>query len=236
MATTELLSASPERHCGYARFLMPRRRFLFSQPNRFVAGTIGTPGNRTFFLQARDGARIVAVSLEKIQVAVLAARLTDLLEELEKRGIDDAREIPDAVGDTGALDEPLNEVFRAGTLALGWDTADELILVEARELTDEDEDEDEDEEGADLANLSSLDDDSDEDLEDEDPEYDDPHDDAAEDGPDIFRIRLEPVAARQFVARALRVLAAGRPPCPLCGQALDPQGHLCPRRNGHLLN
>ena len=209
---------------------MPRRRFLFDQPDRFIAGTIGTPGSRTFFLQARDGARTVAVSLEKVQVAVLAARLTDLLEELDQRGIEGAGEIPDAVGDTGPLDEPLNEVFRAGTLALGWDTADELILIEARELTEEDQ---EDDAGDDL---SGVDDDDDEDAGDDDDEPVDPHDDAAEDGPDIFRIRFEPAAARQFVARAMRVLAAGRPPCPLCGQPLDPQGHLCPRRNGHLLN
>ena len=29
------------------------------------------------------------------------------------------------------------------------------------------------------------------------------------------------------------VVAAGRPPCPLCGQPLDPQGHVCVRLNGH---
>jgi uncharacterized repeat protein (TIGR03847 family) len=206
---------------------MLRRRYLFDQPNRFIAGTIGTPGSRTFFLQARDGARTVAVSLEKIQVAVLAARLNDLLEELDKRGIDGAGEIPDAVGDTGSLDEPLNEVFRAGTLALGWDTEDELILLEAREITELDEEDD----------PADLDDEEDDDDESEfDLTLDDPDDAAAEDGPDIFQIRFSAADARQFVARALRVLAAGRPPCPLCGQPLDPQGHLCPRRNGHLLN
>ena len=51
-----------------------------------------------------------------------------------------------------------------------------------------------------------------------------------------MRVRITALAARAFVGRALRVLAAGRPPCPLCGQPLDPQGHLCPRRNGHRLN
>lgn len=29
------------------------------------------------------------------------------------------------------------------------------------------------------------------------------------------------------------VVAAGRPPCPLCGEPLDPEGHVCPRSNGH---
>ena len=54
---------------------MPRRRYLFDPPERFVAGTVGRPGDRTFFLQARDGPRVVSVVLEKVQVAVLADRL-----------------------------------------------------------------------------------------------------------------------------------------------------------------
>ncbi len=60
--------------------------------------------------------------------------------------------------------------------------------------------------------------------------------DEDEEGPDLVRIRMSPLAARDFARRALRVVSAGRLPCPLCGQPLDPQGHLCPRRNGTLLN
>ena len=67
---------------------MPRRRYLFDPPERFVAGTVGQPGDRTFFLQARDGVRVVSVVLEKVQVAVLADRLGELLSELERRGIE----------------------------------------------------------------------------------------------------------------------------------------------------
>ncbi len=36
-----------------------------------------------------------------------------------------------------------------------------------------------------------------------------------------------------FRQQILRVVAAGRPPCPLCGGPLDPSGHVCPRQNGH---
>src|SRR5204862_6378849 len=50
---------------------------------------------------------------------------------------------------------------------------------------------------------------------------------------DRLRVRLTPSATRQFIERARRVVAAGRPPCPLCGQPLDPKGHLCPRHNGY---
>jgi uncharacterized repeat protein (TIGR03847 family) len=193
---------------------MPRRRHLFDTPDRFVAGTVGAPGNRTFFLQARSGSRIVSVALEKVQVAALAQRLGDLLEELERRGIEGAEDVPDLLGDTAALDEPINEAFRVGVLSIGWDTADELIVLEAREMTEADEDEEEGEAEEEEAFVADDD----------------------EDGPDLLRIRITPASAREFIVRALRVVAAGRPPCPLCGQPLDPQGHLCPRRNGHLLN
>jgi uncharacterized repeat protein (TIGR03847 family) len=185
---------------------MPRRRFIFESPDRFVTGTIGEPGQRTFFLQARDGGRVVSVALEKVQVAVLADRLGQLLLELERRGIAPELETGPAE-DTSPLDEPLNEAFRAGALTLGWDGEAERVLVEARaesedgEPIDPDEDEDED-----------------------------------EDGPDLLRVRMTATAARGFVERAVRVISSGRPPCPLCGQPLDPTGHLCPRRNGHYVN
>ena len=65
---------------GYSR-AMPRRRYIFDPPERFVAGTVGEPGERTFFLQARDGGRVVSVVLEKVQVAVLADRLNRLLDQ-----------------------------------------------------------------------------------------------------------------------------------------------------------
>ena len=185
---------------------MTRRRFVFDPPDRFVAGTIGMPGQRTFVLQAREGRRIVSVSLEKAQVAVLADRLGQLLEDLAEVGAADSADAP-AVQDTGPLDEPLNEAFRAGALTLGWDAGAERILIEARADTGE----------ADEAMAAMLDDED-------------------EDGPDLLRVRLTADAARAFVDRAVHVVNAGRPPCPLCGRPLDPQGHICPRGNGHYVH
>jgi len=193
---------------------MPRHRYIFDPPERFVAGTIGDPGNRTFFLQARDGGRVISVALEKVQVAVLAERLGDLLGELGRRGVPHGvpeevlPEVDTGVDDDAApLDEPLVEAFRAGSLTLGWDPDAERVLLEARA--------------------------QDEDGEAIDPDEDDDED---EDGPDLLRVRLTAEAARSFVARAARIVAGGRPPCPLCGAPLDPRGHICPRRNGHYVN
>ncbi len=185
---------------------MPPRRYLFDPPERFVAGTVGQPGDRTFFLQARDGARIVSIVLEKVQVAVLADRLRDLLAELERRGVASANADPTAIvpDDTGPLDEPINEAFRAGMLTLGWDGEDERILVEAHAQSE--------------------------------GEADAEPDDDEMDELDLLRVRITADTARSFVVRAARIVASGRPPCPLCGAPLDPQGHICPRRNGHLVN
>src|SRR5689334_11772834 len=117
---------------------MARRLFVFDPPDRFVAGTIGQPGDRTFYLQARRAGQIVSVVLEKVQVAVLAERLGVLLDELESRGLTPRTETVPV--DAAPLDEPLNEAFRATTLTLGWDGDAEQILVEARaEAEDEDD-------------------------------------------------------------------------------------------------
>jgi len=227
---------------------MPRRLFVFDPPDRFVAGTIGQPGQRTFFLQARRAGQVVSVALEKVQVAVLAERLGVLLDELETRGI--SPDTSDAPSDAGPLEEPVNEAFRATTLTLGWDGDAERVLVEAKA-------EDTDAAAEALAALagSSEDEDDDEDEEEEETVIDlssieglagtpasellaafEGVDDDDDDGPDTLRVRLTAAEARGFVNRALSVVAAGRLPCPLCGEPLDPQGHICPRRNGHYVN
>ncbi|HEY7968404.1 MAG TPA: DUF3090 family protein, partial [Candidatus Limnocylindrales bacterium] len=177
---------------------MTRRLFVFDPPDRFVAGTIGVPGNRTFFLQARRAGTVVSVVLEKVQVAVLAERLGVLLDELETRGISPSTS--DVPEDPAPLDEPINDAFRATTLTLGWDGDAERILVEARADGDDDEeeldadegesDEEEEEEGEtiDLSSIEGL--------------AGSPAgellaafegvDEDDEDGPDTLRVRLSP--------------------------------------------
>jgi uncharacterized repeat protein (TIGR03847 family) len=66
-------------------------------------------------------------------------------------------------------------------------------------------------------------------------------DEPAEDGDDarvpddrdLLVVRLTATSARAFARRARALIAAGRPPCPLCGLPLDPSGHVCPRQNGY---
>jgi uncharacterized repeat protein (TIGR03847 family) len=188
---------------------MARRVFNFDNPDRFVAGTVGQPGSRTFYLQARDGDRIVSVALEKVQVTLLAERLTQLLAEVKERGAAVPEEPSPSEVDTAPLDEPMNEAFRVGTMAIVWDGEEESIVVEARAMTEEDE-----------SPEAALEADENEVEDDEES--------------DVVRVSLTPRKALAFAKRALDVVAAGRPPCPFCGQPLNPEGHICARRNGFM--
>lgn len=187
---------------------MPRIVFEYDLPERFVAGTVGEPGQRTFFLQARASGRTTSVSLEKQQVAVLAERVEALLDEVVRRsgGVAGVPAVaPTDAADSAPLDAPIEEEFRVGTMALAWDADDEVVVIEAQALTDDGED--------DEPPLVGEDDD--------------------EEGPPLLRVRLTGTAARSFAARAQAVVAAGRPPCPFCGGPLDAGGHVCPRANGY---
>ena len=109
----------------------------YDLPDRFVAGTVGVPGERTFFLQARDGVRLTSVSLEKEQVLVLAERVDDLLER-----VGETEDPPvDAGTDVHPLDQPIEEEFKVGTMTLAWDEDDSAIVVEAFALTADEEEE-----------------------------------------------------------------------------------------------
>src|SRR3954466_8063279 len=105
----------------------------FDPPERFVTGTVGAPGQRTFFLQARSGARMTSVSVEKQQVAALSERIDQLLDEV--MASDTAQSVIPAVAPLGLedaepLEQPIEEEFRAGTMTLSWDPDDERVVIE----------------------------------------------------------------------------------------------------------
>lgn len=174
------------------------QEFRHEQPDRFVVGTVGEPGQRTFYLQARTGAWLTSVVVEKAQVTALVDRLEEMLDSVVRRTGGQTSvpaATPGKVDDLGPLDLPLDDEFRVGTLAMTWLADEERVELIAAES------------GA-------------EDTDDEIPA-----------GPSLI-VRLSGPAARAFISRARAVVSAGRPPCPLCTQPLDPAGHICPRQNG----
>jgi uncharacterized repeat protein (TIGR03847 family) len=100
----------------------------FDPPDRFVAGTVGPPGQRTFFLQVSEGRRLSSVSLEKQQVSVLADRINDLLDSYA--GGAGADHAATEVEDNAPLDTPIEDEFRVNTLSLGWDDDRNVLVIE----------------------------------------------------------------------------------------------------------
>jgi uncharacterized repeat protein (TIGR03847 family) len=115
--------------------------YEFNPVERFVAGTVGVPGERTFFIQARTGSRIVSVVVDKSQVIALGERTKIMLKEIKKSDptiIVKSNEVDDA-----PLEQPIFEEFRAGVIAMAWDFENGVIVYELREMNSSDEKSDE---------------------------------------------------------------------------------------------
>ncbi len=177
----------------------------FDWPDRVVIGTVGRPGERTFYLQARTGARSASVALEKEQSLLLAETVDELLSRLAadtENRVSVPTETPAELVDDEPLDQPVEEEFRAGELRLGWDPRTAQVVIEAYpvELPGESDD---------AVEIADADDD-------EDPEPS-----------EMLVVRMPVGTARAFVERTRKVVRAGRPACPRCGQPMDPDGHVC---------
>ena len=178
----------------------------FDWPDRFVVGTVGEPGSRTFYLQVRQRSEIFSVALEKQQSAVLAERLDEILTELgaqEGNPFSVPASTPEGILDNDPLDQPVEEQFRVGAMSLGWDPSTAQIVIEAVPLEQED-DEDASDQG--------------------DPDDTEPR--------QVLAVRVPVGAARAFAERTREVVGAGRPICSLCRQPMDPEGHVCELPDG----
>ncbi|WP_432935988.1 DUF3090 domain-containing protein [Kribbella sp. CA-253562] len=185
---------------------MARVVHSYDDPDRFVAGTVGEPGARTFFLQARSGTRLTSVACEKEQVMALAERLDVMLDEVARRF--DREPAPQVgVDDTDPLEQPIEEEFRAGTMTLAWEADSERVVIEVFAVVTGEQAELEEADPVTAA------------LESEESE--------------VFIVRISEEQARAFARRAVALVASGRPSCPFCGRPIDPEGHICPRANGY---
>jgi len=180
----------------------PNFTYDFESVTHIVADALGQPGHRTFFLQARQGRQIASLIMEKQQVAALAASVLQLLDELQAQHPE--LEPAESPKHLPRLVEPIDPAFRVGQLGLGYDEAQDLIVLVAQALPMAEQDE-EDEEGAVV-------------MEEDLPRA------------RFFATREQ---MRALSEKALRAVESGRPECPLCGRPIDAAGHFCPRTNGH---
>ncbi|MBI1293787.1 DUF3090 family protein [bacterium] len=111
--------------------------FDFDRVSTIVADAVGKPGQRTFFLQARQGRQTATLTMEKQQVAALAASILQLLEELEEKN-PDLTMTSITVQDLH-LEEPIDPAFRVGQMGLGYDENQDMMVLVAQAIVVDDE-------------------------------------------------------------------------------------------------
>ena len=173
--------------------------------DRITADAIGPPGERVFYLQARQGSTIVTVLVEKQQVQLLSSSILEILSRVGK----ETAQGPDQA--EMALDEPIEPLWRAGRLSIGYQEERDLLLLEVEELIPE-PDEDDAVEGPD--ELQAL-------------------EEQVEREADRVRLWATREQMLSLSRQGAAVCARGRPTCQFCGNPLDPEGHVCPAMNGH---
>lgn len=179
---------------------------VFDPPERCVAGSVGPPGQRTFFLQAGGQGRLVTVSLEKEQVRLLGESLAEMLDQVA--GEEGSEEAAAAFVDNAPLDTPFDDDFRVQRLSVAWDAGRRRVVLEAHDRPEPMDVEELEQAGGEDFPWSGM-------------------------PPQSVQVVLEPARARAFALRCAASLEGGRAACPFCGQPLDPSGHICPRANGY---
>jgi uncharacterized repeat protein (TIGR03847 family) len=191
------------------------RSFELSDVEWATVGTVGPPGQRTFYLQARQGDQQVTLKLEKQQVAAIAQFLGEILSDLPVAG-----PVPD--DDALALAEPVLAEWAVGGLQLAYDSGADRIVILAEEIGGDDAEE---------ADDPAIDDIGVEEIGGEEIGGAS----ATSSDPDrgVGRLSLTRTQAAAIVRRGWNLVQSGRPTCSLCGHPIDPEGHSCPRTNGH---
>jgi uncharacterized repeat protein (TIGR03847 family) len=175
-----------------------------------TVGMVGPPGQRTFYLQARQDDQMITLKLEKQQVAAIAQFLGEILSDLP---------VPDPLpeDDVLGLAEPVLAEWAVGGLQLAYDSTADRIVMLAEEIG---ADAGEDEEPAEAEEIGG-----------EEIRTGEPAGEVNERG--IGRLSLTRTQAAAIARRGWDLVSAGRPTCALCGHPIDPEGHSCPRTNGH---
>jgi uncharacterized repeat protein (TIGR03847 family) len=157
---------------------------------------IGQPGSRVFYIQGwrATDPQPVTIIIEKIQLQSLALggeqMLTELALQKPELAVPDVQYDPDKM----RITPPLDPLFRAGEMGLGYDADRDLIVIMVREIV----------------------------AEGGEPE------DAA-----VVRFWCTRAQIRILVDWGNEVVKRGRPICTQCGQPMEPEGHFCPKKNGH---
>lgn len=116
-------------------------------------GTVGLPGDRTFYLQIESPTGRLSLRVEKQQVATLAEQILRVIDTLRQRGI-----FPEqtTARDDAPLSMPVDEEFSVASIGLFWSDEEQRVLMEYHALGEADAADfgDDDENAADTVRLS----------------------------------------------------------------------------------
>ncbi len=173
---------------------MPRIEVDLDPVTHITADAIGKPGQRVFYIQGWQDDRVVSVIVEKVQIQSLAMGCEQFFSEIVKQYPD----LPEAAGDFDEakmhISPPVDPLFRAGEIGLGYDADRDLMILVVREILTEGQDTEE---------------------------------------AGLVRYWCTRAQLKALCRWGIQVAERGRPICPQCGQPMEPEGHFCPKKNGH---
>ncbi len=174
---------------------MPRFEIDVDPCDHITADAIGSPGQRVFYLQAYQEERTITILIEKAQLQTLAIGVEQFLSQINQQNPDLEEASGDFFEEHMRIHPPVDPLFRAGEIGLGYDKERDRVVIFTKELlTEEDE-----------------------------PES------AAQ-----IRFWATRTQIRKLARWGMDVTNRGRPVCVQCGQPMEPEGHFCPKKNGHL--
>jgi uncharacterized repeat protein (TIGR03847 family) len=173
---------------------MPKQNLSLDPVDRITVDAIGTPGNRVFYLQGRQGSQVVSLIIEKIQLQSIIGGVDEFLNEVKKKYPSLATAEANFREEDMRILPPVDAMFRVGDMGLAYDDERDLVCIIAREM---ELGEDDDEKG----NVARY-----------------------------WCTRGQLLSMSRWGAI---VVERGRPICPQCQQPMEPEGHFCPKKNGH---
>jgi len=88
-------------------------------PDRFIVGTVGAPGERAFYVQAKKDKQVFSVAIEKDQVRAIVSRLEIIIAGVKRANPFELLQ-PMPIDDE-ALDSPVDSLFVTGAISISWD-------------------------------------------------------------------------------------------------------------------
>lgn len=111
--------------------------YNFDMVHRITASAVGPPGQRVFYVQARQGTHLLSLVAEKEQVRALADAINQMLDDLAEKNPRLSTSDDLLIADMD-LEEPIEPEFRIAQMGLGYDEDRDMIVLVVQAINEED--------------------------------------------------------------------------------------------------